>query len=453
MASPITFGGLASGLDTKAIIAALVAVEGRKVDFLKSSKSAYQKKVGALDELGTKLSKLKDALEKLADRDLFVARKSSLSDGGEDVLSASVQGDAAVGTYSIAVTGLAQSSFLRSAGQADANASLGLGGSFSIQVGSTTTNVTIDSSNDSLNGMRDAINDADAEVQASVVFDGTDYHLELRGRETGLANAVTLLAEPQGGSGPVLNVAQVRAAADAQFSIDGQAYTSPTNNVTGAIQGVTLQLLDDQAVGAAPVQLTVVDDFEGVKEQLQGFVDAYNDVIKFMNDQQRARSSGDEGVKPLAGESTLRSIRNAFTSILATQIAGAEYYPSLGTLGIKTTSDGTLKLDAVKLEEAVGEDLDEVVQMFTDATQGVGVKLLAAVEQRTDSVDGILKLRKDAFQETMRSLDRRIARAEDSLEVFEASLVRRFSQYEQLIGSLQAQGQSLGTFGFGSQTR
>jgi flagellar hook-associated protein 2 len=447
MASPITFGGLASGLDTKAIIAALVAVEGRKVEFLRRDKSVYQARVSAYDELLSKLKKLEEAVETLADRDSFLAHKATLSDGAEDFLQATPGGSAAAGAYQIGITSLAQSTFIRSDGFADANASLGLSGTLSIQVGATTTNVTVDAANDSLLGLRDAIEDSAAEVSATVVFDGTDYHLELRGAETGLSNAVTLLSEPPGAGGPVLNLAQVRAAADARFTIDGQSFTSASNTVEDAIQGVTLQLLDEQAAGAPALQLTIGEDFEGVKKQLKGFVDAYNEVVKFLNQQSAARASSEDDLKPLSGESAPRHLRTALSRIVSDDAAVSSDYKSLASLGIKSTSDGTLKIEDSKLGDALADDLSGIVRLFTDASDGIGQRLLDAVEARTDPIVGVIDLRKGAFKTTIRNLDNRIRRAQDALDVFEQSLVQKYAQLERLISTLQSQGASLGAIG------
>jgi len=446
MASPISFGGLASGLDTQAIIGALVAVEGRKVEFLRRDQDVLRKKVTAYDDLLGRLRKLQSAVEKLSDRRAFVAHAVSLSDGAATLLKATPNGSAAAGTYQVGISAIAQSTFLRSDGLADSGASLGLSGTLSIQVGSNVTNITVDASNDSLLGLKDAIRDSGAEVSATVVFDGVDYHLELRGKETGLANAVTILSEPPGASGPVLNLAQLRAAADAAFKIDGQDYTSANNSVTTAIGGVTLQLLDEQAPGAAPLQLTIAEDFASVQQQLKEFVDAYNEVSKFLREQAAPRATSSDSVKPLSGESALRSLRNAFGAIVSSQAALSSEYTSLASIGIRTTSDGTLKLDAAALGEALADDLDGMVSLFTDAAQGVGVRLLAAVKARTKPITGVVDLRKDALQDLSRSFDDRIRRAQESLDLYEEGLVRRYSQTEQLIGRLQSQGASLGAF-------
>ncbi len=445
MPSPITFGGLASGLDTQSIVSSLVALEGRKVDLLRTSRSGFEKKIAAYGTLATKLRTLASALQKIADPDQFLAHRASLSKGSDEFVTVSARGDAKVGNYQIEVSALAASTFIRSDGFADANADLGISGTLSLQVGATQTDLTIDVTNSTLNGIRDAINGANANAVATVVFDGTDYHLELRGKETGLANAVTVVAEPglPPPGGLVLNLDEKRAAADAGFKIDGQLYTSSSNTIDDAIQGVTLSLLEPQAVGANPIQLSIAEDFGLVEGQLKEFVDAYNGVIDFLNEQSKPRASNDEAILPLAGESALRQVRTSFGTLISSEATGITTYSSLSSIGIKSDSSGRLALESTKLGDALADDLDAVKALLSDATVGIGGKLLEAVEARTDSIDGSVKLRQDAFGKSIALLDKRILRGLADLDRFEQGLRRRFAAMETLVGRLQSQGNAL----------
>lgn len=446
MASSITFGGLASGLDTNSIVAALVAVEGRKVDALRTSRTGFQKKIDAFDSLLGKLRKLEDALKKLADPTRFVAHAPKLSAGAEDHLSVTARGDAHVGTYEVKVGTLAQSTFIRSDGMADPNADLGLAGTLTIDVGGTQTDIAVDGNNATLNGLRDSINDAGIGVVATTVFDGTDWHLELRGAETGAANAVTIVAEPglPPPQGNLLNLTEIRAASDAAFTVDGQAFTSAGNTVDDAIQGVTLQLLGAQDPAEAPLQVTIAEDFAGIEQQLRDFVDGWNGVIDFLNAQSKPRAEGDTKTEPLAGDSLLRSLRSAMGITLSepseTILTG---YTSLASIGISTGSDGKLSLDSARLKDAIADDLDTIKEMVSDKTDGVGARLLAVVQARSKSITGSIAGRQAAFRTTIDSIDDRITRAEEQLEKFEESLRRRYAAMETLVGRLQAQGNSL----------
>jgi len=445
LSSPITFGGLASGLDTKAIIEALVGVEGQRVSLLQRQQTSFRDKVTAYESLLGKLKALETALGKIADPEQFLAFAAHLSSGGESFLTATPQGAARAGTYQIQIGAIAQSTFIRSAGAADANASLGLAGDLTLRVGTTDTTIAIDGTNDSLFGVRDAINDSGAAIDATVVFDGTQYHLELRGHDSGVANAVTVVAEPAPGTGgTALALTQLRAASDATFTIDGQPYTSASNTVNGAIEGVTLQLLDDQAVGAAPIQVAVTESVDQIRKQIEDFVTAYNAVVTTMNEQTAPRASSSDPIKPLSGESTLSSLRMAFGSVIASaSVSATSRYTTFSSIGIKSQNDGTLVFDAKKFQDAIGDDVDDVRALLTDSTQGLAKKLLDVVERRTDPTGGVIDSREDALKAQISSLDKRIRAAQDALSRYEDALVARFAAYETIIGRLKAQGDSL----------
>lgn len=447
MASPITFGGLASGLDTKSIISALVGVEGQKVTLLQDQQSGFKDQITAYDGLLAKLNALQTALAKIADPTQFNAFAASVSAGGDSYLTASTQGTAHAGTYQVAIQSLAQSSYIRSAGFADPNASLGLSGTLTLQDGSNTTNITVGSGNDSLFGIRDAINNANVGVDASVIFDGTQYHLELRGHDTGVKNAVTVTAEPQAsGGGTLLNLSQIRAASDASFQIDGQPYTSSSNTVTGAIEGVTLQLENAQASGSPPINVSVAPSTNTIQQQIQDFVDAYNAVMGVLNDQSAPRASSSDPVKPLSGESSLMSLRISFGTVLSSSTDFPTAYQSFASIGITSANDGTLTFDTSKFQNAIAADVGGVNKLLTDPTEGLGQKLLAAVQLRTDPVDGTIHLREDSIQQQISNLDDRIKDAQDALNVYQDQLVTKFAAYETLIGQLKSQGDALSAF-------
>jgi flagellar hook-associated protein 2 len=444
LASPITFGGLASGLDTKAIIAALVGVEGQKVTLLQNQQSGFKDKVSAFDSLLGKLNALQTALGKIADPSQFLAFAAHVSSGGDSFFTATPQGTARAGTYQVAVSAIAQSTFLRSGGAADANASLGLSGNLVLHVGTTDTTIAVDGTNDSLFGVRDAINKSGAAVDATVVFDGTQYHLELRGRDTGLANAVSVTSEPTAApGGTALGLTQLRAASDAAFTIDGQAYTSASNTVTGAIEGVSLQLLEGQVTGASPIQLSITESVDKIQQQISDFVTAYNAVVSAMNDQSAPRTASTDPIKPLSGESSLTSLRLSFGTVLSTATTFTSRYTTLSSIGISSQNDGTLDFDTAKFQKAIGDDVDGVRALLTDPAQGLGGKLLNAVKLRTDPVDGSFHLRENSLNDQISGLDKRIRDQQDALSRYEDSLVAKFAAYETIIGQLKAQGDSL----------
>jgi flagellar hook-associated protein 2 len=445
MASPITFGGLASGLDTKSIIAALVGVEGQKVTLLQNQQSAFKGQVSAYDTLLAKLQTLQTALEKIADPNQFLAFAAHLSAGGDSYLTATPQGTARAGNYQIEVGAIAQSTFIRSDGFDDANAATGAVGTLTLQVGTTSHDITIDGTNNSLFGIRDAINKAKIGVDASVVFDGTKYHLELRGSDTGVKNAVTVVSEPElpPPDGTVLNLAEIRAASDASFKIDGQDYTSASNTVTGAIEGVTLQLNNAQDAGAAPINLSVSQSVDTIQQQISDFVNAYNAAISFVNTNAAPRTDSADTTKPLSGESSIVALRIAFSRALTESTDFDSATTSFASIGITSENDGTLVFDTTKFQKAIGADVEGVRTLLTDADQGLAGKLLEAVKLRTDPVEGTIHNREAALNDRIAALTKRIADQQSALDDYQQSLVNRFAAYETIIGQLKAQGDSL----------
>ncbi len=177
----ITFGGLATGLDTDAIVKELMGIERLPVKRLENDKSYYNSRLKAFSELD---GKLQEFLAKAEAIDTSAELNSaSVNSSTEDYLSATASGTADVGSYQVTVVDLAQQQKDVSQGYADkTSASFGTG-SLSLTVGGESSSITIDAENNSLDGIAEAINDADLGVQATIINDGTEnpYRLILTG--------------------------------------------------------------------------------------------------------------------------------------------------------------------------------------------------------------------------------------------------------------------------------
>ncbi len=440
----ISFGGLASGLDTDSIISALVAVERRPISLYQQQKSDRQDQLKALDNLLEKLKDLDNSLNKVSDPDEFLAFSSSLTD--DTYFSVSTTGSADQGSYNISVEQLAERSLLRTGGVSDSSAANFSAGDISITVDGTLTTVSIDDGA-SLLDLKDAINDSDAEVNASVVFDGTDYYLEVRAKETGVDEGATISFDSSIG----VSVDLDQAGQDSIVSIDGLQVTSSTNVIDEALEGISLTLRavspDDGSGGFLSETLTISEDFDEIEDNVQGFISAYNDIIKFINEQStRNIDDEDAPAPPLAGDSTLRLLRQRLGSDLTNFLdsSSGKAFNSLASLGIRSQSDGTLELDSEDFKDALASDLEDVRFLFTDATDGITSNLQANLETYTDSIDGFIKTRQDGIERSIDDLDDRISQAEARLATYEQNLVRRYAGFETLIGRLQSQGSALG---------
>ncbi|MCA9321055.1 MAG: flagellar filament capping protein FliD [Planctomycetes bacterium] len=433
----ITFGGIASGLDTNAIITQLLQLESRPLQRLDSQRADIVQKQGRFGEFKSKLQALSDsavALKSAGELSLFNTQSTN-----EDAATVSAGADALPGAYSLNVTKLASAqshAFLTPF--ADKDTSTFGDGNIDITVGGNTTQVSI-SPSDTLENVRDKINSADAGVKANVIYDGSDYQLVVTSEDTGVANQFTLTAsgfDDPGETDIFATGTSLDDGFDAEFTINGLPVTSSSNQVSTAVDGLTFEL---EGIGSA--ELSIERDTTGIGDRIQETLDAYNDVLDFINAQ------GD------SSDISLRGIKNQLYNATQTVLdSGSFDLVALSQIGAKTDAAGHLQLNRTSFESALANDFNDVVELFT-GKEG-GAEGLASVFEKIlvgdgtnagilSPGDGTLQVRQNTFSDRLRSLDRQITRAEERLAQSEAQLVRRFASFEQLTGQYQAQGSFL----------
>ncbi|MEQ8764005.1 MAG: flagellar filament capping protein FliD [Planctomycetota bacterium] len=452
--SGISFGGLASGLDSQAIIQTLVNLERRPITLLQQQKTNFNRQIDLFGTFETRLNSLQTSLENLRDEDSF--KKFNASTERAAVVTASASGNALGGVYDVSVKQLAQQTRLSSQGYADLETTTVGSGTFQITVGDTTTDITLDSGEDTLNDLKDAINSSDAEVRAEIVNVGGSepYKLVISANESGLDNAVTLDASGLSGGTQALSFTEIQSAQDAIFDLNGITdLQRSSNTLTDVIEGVTLNLFSvsegNETDGYTATTVTISLDRDAMAESARGFVNAYNDVARFFRDQ--GRFDADEATSaPLFGDFTLRSIQSSLRSRFSEVFENDGSFNSLASLGFKTKSDGFLEFDSADYKDALETDLGSVADLF-QADGSIGDQLVDYLDTVTDTADGLIKSRRDNIRRRIGALDDRIASNERRIETYEASLTRQYASLETLVSSLQVQGQSVGAiFGFGS---
>jgi flagellar hook-associated protein 2 len=420
--------GASGGLDVQSLVSQLMSLERRPIDKLNSQVDSYQNKISSFGTLKGLVSSFQTSLQSLnSNFQEFTATPSDAS-----VFSASASTSAAAGSYSLDVANLARAQSLVAAGQTSSTAAIGdgtpttitfdfgtiSGGTLTSGVysgaafasnGNGTKSVTIDGTNNSLQGIRDAINTAKIGVTATIVNDGsgTPYRLALASESSGVSNSLkittsggdgaidTLLAHDPAGLPAAQHLNQTVAAQNANFTVNGIAITSPSNKVTDAIQGVTLTLTKPTTVQA---NLTVARNTDAVKTAVSGFVDSYNAMVSQFKSRSAFGNSADKTKPALAGDSTVRLMLGQLHGVFNTAASGT--LTSLSQVGITTKSDGTLKLDSSKLDSAMANNFTDVTNLFSSAT-GYATRLNAwadttlaaggAFDTRTKSLDSSIK--------------------------------------------------------------
>lgn len=365
----VSLSGLVSGINVQSLITNLSAAYQQPITLLQNQEQSYQTTLSAWGTLQSSLSSLQSALGGLQNIGSSSNRSVSLSNS--NVASASVTANAAVGSYSLTDTVLAQSQSIYSQNFTSASDSAVGTGTLQIQVGSgAVSNVTISSSNDTLNGIASAINQANTGVNAAVVYDGTGYRLTLTGSSTGSGSAFTVSSS--GATGSLANLSYSSSASgdmtlsqkaqNASVSINGLVVTSASNTVSGAIPGVTLNLL--QSSGSSTLQVSASNS--GFTSAVQSFTTAFNSTMSTINKLTAYNAQTGSG-GPLLGDASVQDLRTQLLNMISGPGVGVSYgssYNSLASVGLGLTSSGTITLNTGKLSTALSSNYNTVAGLF-----------------------------------------------------------------------------------------
>lgn len=434
----ITFNGLASGLDTKSIISALVGVERIPLLRVESQNDDYRSKSKIIDQLSSALSSLKTAAESLGTTGDFLSYKGSVAN--EAVAKVTTSGDSVPGSYSLEVTSLAQAQRTYSDPNADADAALSATDqTLTLTINGEVTEIDI-AAGTSLRGVAAAINASGAECSAGLMYDGSSYRLQVVGSKTGEDNAITFADSGLG----VGLTHTYQAATDAALTIDGHPITSASNVIDGVLPGTTLEL---KGTTTTATQVDIAADPQGVKDKLQKFVDAYNAVANLIQGQ----SGQGKGAETLNGDSTVRMIEQGLARMISSPIPGlvgpSDSTLQLTDLGIKTNRDGTLTLDGEDLDDALAEDFSRAASYFAgDGThEGISSLLGDLIDGYVDT-DGLLTTRKKGIADQIEGNEKRIEELQAYLDRYEESLQQKYTALESTMSELNSQTAYLARF-------
>ncbi len=436
----ITFSnGLASGIDTRAIVDALLAVENRPALLLAARVARRTAEVAAIEALTSLLLSIEIEAHRLERGDAFETLAVRSSD--EEVASGAARPGAVPGAYTLTVKSVARAEVLVSQGYASEDAAVGTG-AVSIGVGSApAVTVAIDAEHATLAGLRDAINASDAGVTASLVntgVEGAPFRLLLTAKATGAANTITVTPGQSGGVEPAFETTV--AAADASVILgDGAGggnpvtATSATNLFEGVIEGVTLTV---RSASATPITIDVTEDAAAAIAAVRAFVDRTNAALDFIATQS-AFHAGGAGRPPLLGDGALLRVDAALRRVMTEPVplpGGASR--SLGSVGVTTGANGRLSLDEERLSAALESDREGVRDLFA----GFGATLSRVIGGFTDAAEGTLAGRARVASRQIEALDEQIERIGARVERRRRLLEARFEAVERAIASLQGQG-------------
>lgn len=444
----LSFDGLASGLDTTAIINALMDVQAIPRALLKAKIDDKGAVITQLQSLNTSLQSLFTAAGKAAAPGALAAFTTTSS---SDAVRAVSGADAKATVTDIVVDRVATAQTVVTAAHVawpDDPPVLTI-------VNAQGERVEVTAASTSMSDIARAIEDAGFGVSGSAIAAGVDadgatrYRLQLTAAQTGSAGAFTVYrgdaAAVDAGTAVDLaaepGAAAVTPAADAQVRLWAgtaaeQIVTSSTNTFTGLLPGVDVTV---SKASADPVTLTVTADAEARSKTAGEFVDRIAAILKGIDNGSRATIADGAGEQTrlgvFTGDSTVRALRRALADAVQHPVDGV----SPSTIGISIDRYGVLTFDAEKFKDALAKDPGAVEKIFA----GVAGRVETVSKQYSDRYDGLLTARITGQEREVGTLEEQIDRWDLRLEQRRATLERTYARLETMLSQMNAQSSYL----------
>ena len=390
---PITATGIGSGLDVESLVSQLVLSDVQPVENRLNSKEAtYLAQLTAYGSVKSALAKFQTAAASASAASQYTGKLASTS--SSDAVTATAEPSAAVADYAVDVVSLATAQSVASGAFSATTETLGTGtltislgtvtydsvaGSvtgFTQKSGTSAVSVVIDSSNNTLTGVRDALNAAGAGLNASVVNDGSGYRLVIQSNTTGAENAISISVDDTGDSNSTdnaglsqlafnesaANILQTGSGADAAIKINGLDVTSPSNTVSGAVEGVSFTL---KKITSSAATVAVTKDTAKATAGINGLINGFNQLNAELNSLTAYNAAASRS-SVLTGDATLRNLASNVRASLNAAVANSGgQYSTLAELGITTNViDGSLSLNNTKFAAILENDATDVAKVL-----------------------------------------------------------------------------------------
>ncbi|TXC68747.1 flagellar hook protein [Sphingorhabdus soli] len=439
-----------SGINSGQLVADLVAATRQPREAtIQQKQQLNSARISALASASSSLNTFADALSGILDGRRFAGDLVS-SNGG--VATASfIDGQKPQGLpVSLEVKQLAAEQRIISRNFTGPDAAVGTG-TLTLTTSTGAFDIIIDATNDSLAGLRDAINTADAGVTAKIVSDNRGTRLVVSGKQGAnesfsiaapgpdpITGAPSPLTDFAYASGSTTGMAKVSDAADSIVMMDGIELVNSSNVIENAIVGVRLNLLS-AAPGAA---ITISGDkpVATTRDLVSEFIDAYNTLKRGLN---TATAPGTDSASggPLAGNRAIRDMTTRLGRMSSAILSTDGPFRTLADIGVRTARDGTLELDSPTFDRAMAADPTAVAQMLDPVTPDANHPGLAgtldAVRTALQDANSPLTLAKARFAQVNKQLDDLRTKLDDDINRYQANLQQTFSNMDRQLAILR----------------
>ncbi|THB65292.1 MAG: flagellar hook protein [Gammaproteobacteria bacterium] len=390
MSSVVTSLGLGSGVDVAGLVESLLDSEREPVETrLDSKEELYEAQISAYGSLKSAAYELQGSIGNLDAISTF--KTKNVTSSNESILTATASSIADEGSYDIVVSNKAKAHSLATTTFSSVNDSIGTGtltfrfgttdyvktpesyNGFTLNEDEATKTVTIGSGDNSLAGVRDAINEADIGVQATIVKSGASQYQLVITSDTGSDQSMEITVDDADDTdtdssglsmlafnSSATNLEQVQAAEDALVSVNGLTVSSSSNTLTSVISGISIDIT--KADEDESVTLSVENDTSGVKSLIEDFVETYNSFINTISEYNSYDAGGDGASGVLFGDAVLRTMTSEIRSLVSSSVDGlGTTISSLASIGISSrVYDGITDVEEGELPQLAGMlEIDE----------------------------------------------------------------------------------------------
>lgn len=447
----VSFGGIATGLPPN-LVDQLIEAEKIPIKTIQANKGKQESKLKLVQELETKLNAITSSIGGLASAHGFTDMK--LQSGDQNVVSGAVDASAAIpGSWNIEVKALAQKAAALTNGFPDKDKTEVGVGYFKFETKNGTKEIYINGKSNTLQGVANQINAAGVGVKAAVINDRSDpdapYRLMISGDGVGDDNEIKYPTLYFLDGDQDIYFDQKREAKNGKVKIDGFEFEVNDNKVKDAIPGVTLDLRQENP--GHTVNLTVTEDRQVVSGKVKSFVDAYNAVLSFIQQQNNLNEHTDTS-STLGGDGMLRSVEMRLRSLVQNPQYGTGSVNRLAQLGIEFQRNGTLQYSEDKFNKALANDPASVQKFLAGDGFSTGFipVLRREVSTMLDQAFGPVANRKRSLQDRIKQMDDQIGAKEKQLAIKEEGLKKKFAALEQSVSRLKSQGGAVAALGAGA---
>lgn len=456
----ITSAGAGSGIDLESVISASVAAKKTQLQQpITTKKTNTQITLTGVGQLKSAISTFDTTLAKLSTPGAFNKRAINITQDSDDpILKISSNTDASNGQYNVTVNKLATTSKIEGTFASSTSSLITEDGTLTFSAGDG-NEFTVDvKKGDTLQQIRKRINNAPdnfgltanivntSDGKAKLVIDsgvtGAGNDLKISGSTTELKmfEADTSSATAVSGS----SMSRTQQSTDAEIDVDGNILTSDTNTFKDKVQGLDITVLrvsdKDSDGNLKSNKVDITTDKSAIKTLVQEFVTAYNTLIDKCTELGKRNTivggeSQDDG-GALAGDSMPRSIRTLMANTVMEPNSEMTGINSIFQVGIKMDNDGKLSVDSDKFDDALDDNYEQVVALFS-GENGVAGKLQTSLKEYTKT-GGLISQRQDQLNSDLRDLSSREATAADQLEKYEANLRAQYGSLDTLLAQMQS---------------